>query len=86
MLVDAMLGTGLKGEVDAGYRKAIETFNAMSGFKVSLDCPSGIDADTGEAMGAAVKPDVTICFHDVKRGLNAANSGKIMVAGIGIPK
>jgi hydroxyethylthiazole kinase-like uncharacterized protein yjeF len=85
ILVDAMLGTGIRGEVSGEYRKAIEKFNSMKGFKVSLDCPSGIDCDTGKVMGASVKPDMTITFHDVKNGMTRANSGKIAVADIGIP-
>lgn len=85
ILVDAMLGIGMRGEPDDAYRQAIRAFNAMGGTKVSLDCPSGIDADTGECLGACVVPDMTITFHDVKRGLTRENSGRIIVAGIGIP-
>ena len=86
ILVDAILGTGIKGEVREEYVKAIKLFNSMPGLKVSLDCPSGIDADTGKSLGAAVKPDITITFHDRKRGLSKSNCGQIVVAGIGIPK
>lgn len=86
ILVDAMLGIGIKGEVREEYVKAIKLFNSMPGLKVSLDCPSGINADTGKSLGAAVKPDITITFHDRKRGLSKSNCGQIEVAGIGIPK
>jgi ADP-dependent NAD(P)H-hydrate dehydratase / NAD(P)H-hydrate epimerase len=85
ILVDAMLGTGIRGQVSAEYRDAIKKFNAMGGTKVALDCPSGIDADTGKCLGACVAPDITITFHDAKAGLTRENSGRILVAGIGVP-
>lgn len=86
ILVDAMLGIGIRGEVSKEYAKAIKLFNGLPGFKVSLDCPSGIDADTGKILGKAVRPDITITFHDMKCGMSKSNCGQVMVAGIGIPK
>ena len=86
ILVDAMLGIGIKGEVSVEFAEAIGVFNSMNGLKVALDCPSGIDADTGKVLGVAVKPDITITFYDTKPGLNEKNSGEIIVAGIGVPK
>ena len=86
ILVDAMLGIGISGEVGEEYSKAIMLFNGMEGKKISLDIPSGIDADTGEVLGCAVRPDVTITFYDKKSGLNAKNSGKIVIADIGFPR
>ncbi|MBN2331367.1 MAG: NAD(P)H-hydrate epimerase [Candidatus Aenigmarchaeota archaeon] len=86
ILVDAMLGIGLKGKVSDEYGKAISLFNSMPGIKVSLDCPSGIDADTGRSMGNVVRPDITITFHDRKRGLSKRNCGQLALAGIGMPK
>ena len=86
VLVDAMLGTGIRGDVRSDYGEAIHTFNSMHGIKISLDCPSGINAETGNVMGAAVEPDITVTFHDRKPGLDRKNSGRIIVAGIGIPE
>jgi NAD(P)H-hydrate epimerase len=86
ILVDALLGIGIKGNVSEDYAKAIEKFNSMEGFKVSIDCPSGIDADTGKILGTIAKPDITITFHDVKRGMTRENSGEIIIADIGIPR
>jgi NAD(P)H-hydrate epimerase len=86
VLVDAMLGTGLKNVVDKEYEEAIRKFNEMKGFKISIDCPSGIDCDTGKTMGICVKPDLTITFYDQKKGLTKKNSGKIVVADIGFPR
>lgn len=86
ILIDAMLGTGIKRDVEKEYEKAIRLYNSMRGLKVSMDCPSGIDADTGKVMGCAVRPDVTVTFYDRKPGLDEENSGRITVVGIGIPK
>lgn len=86
LLVDALLGTGLKNIVNEEYVKVIKRFNSMEGFKVSIDCPSGVNCDTGKIIGLAVKPDLTITLHDRKRGLNPRNSGEIVIADIGIPK
>ncbi|MCD6496044.1 MAG: NAD(P)H-hydrate epimerase [Candidatus Aenigmarchaeota archaeon] len=83
--VDAMLGTGLSGAVRPEFADAIKLFNSLDCFRVSIDCPSGLDADTGKVMGISVRPDMTVTFHDVKKGMNEANSGKIVVEGIGIP-
>jgi len=86
ILVDALLGTGLKETVSEEYVRVIENFNSMEGFKVSIDCPSGINSNNGKVMGSAVKPDLTITLHDRKRGLNPRNSGEIIITDIGIPR
>jgi hydroxyethylthiazole kinase-like uncharacterized protein yjeF len=86
IVVDALIGTGLNEVVKGEYEKAIKKFNEMKALKVSIDCPSGLNCDTGKIMGSAVKPDITITFHDCKKGLNAENSGKIIITDIGIPK
>lgn len=86
ILVDALLGTGVKETVREDYVKVMERINASPAFKVSLDSPSGISCDTGKVMGAAVRPDLTVTFHERKKGLNRKNSGKIVVVDIGIPK
>ncbi len=83
---DAMLGTGLKDKVKEPYQGMIDVFNKMKCLKVSLDCPSGIDADTGDVLGVAVRPDITVTFHDAKKGLNRENSGEIILADIGFKK
>ena len=84
LAIDAILGIGLKGTVKDPYKTAIETFNNMDCTKISLDCPSGIDADTGNTRGTSIHPDITITFHDIKKGLNPKNSGKIIITDIGI--
>ncbi len=86
VLVDAMLGTGLNSNVRDDFAKAIKKFNSMRGYKISLDCPSGIDSDTGKKLGISVKPDITLTFYDRKKGLRPGNSGTIHVCHIGFPR
>ncbi|MCG2871598.1 MAG: NAD(P)H-hydrate dehydratase [Sulfolobales archaeon] len=84
VLIDAMLGTGVKAKVREPFRTAIEVFNESKGFKVSIDVPSGIDPDTGEELGVSVQPDLVVTFHDLKPGL-VNKPFKAKVAKIGIP-
>lgn len=86
-IIDALLGIGVKGELKPPILQAVQTINRLKGFKVAVDLPTGIDADTGKLLGEAVKADATITFHRVKQGLTKAgkHAGKIYTASIGIP-
>lgn len=86
--VDAIFGIGLSRPVEGGFRRAIETINASDVPVVSVDVPSGIDADTGRVLGAAVRARRTITFHRMKHGLTLAPeyAGMVTVAPIGIPE
>jgi hydroxyethylthiazole kinase-like uncharacterized protein yjeF len=68
VVVDAMLGTGLSGEVKGIYKKAIELVNKSGKKVVSVDIPSGVNGDTGEIMGIAVKSYITVTFGLPKIG------------------
>ena len=85
--VDAMLGTGLNRPIEGMYLRAVETINSQACHIVSIDIPSGLDANTGKELGAAVRAHKTITFHRMKQGLDAAPefSGDVIVAHIGIP-
>lgn len=89
-IVDAVLGVGLSREVSGKYKDAILLINDCQGKVVSVDIPSGISADTGAVLGAAVKADLTVTFGYRKAGLcfypGAAYAGKIIVADVGIYK
>ncbi|PTQ68723.1 NAD(P)H-hydrate dehydratase [Pseudomonas sp. GV071] len=69
VLVDGLLGTGLTGEVRAPYAQVIAGINASGLPVLALDLPSGLCADTGVALGAAVKADLTVTFIGLKIGL-----------------
>ncbi len=87
ILVDAMLGTGLKGPVREPFLSAIKFFNECKGFKVAVDTPSGLNPDTGEVHGESVKADLTVTMHVLKEGFKGASeyTGEVVVAELGCP-
>lgn len=89
LLVDAMLGTGLEGEVRADYRAWIEALNAAPQPKVAVDIPSGLDCNTGLPLGIAVKAVRTVTFIGMKVGFltdgASEYTGKVDVVSIGVP-
>ncbi|MCK4555457.1 MAG: NAD(P)H-hydrate epimerase [Candidatus Aenigmarchaeota archaeon] len=84
IIVDALLGTGAKGAPKEPYKSAIDKINSSDAFTMSIDVPSGVDADTGERLGVAVKPNLTICLHDIKTGLKEDVCGKMRIAPLGL--
>lgn len=88
ILVDALFGVGLSREVTGSFLEAIRYFNQLPGYKIAVDIPSGLDADTGSVLGDAVKADVTVTFGFCKRGLvlypGCEYAGKVITAEIGI--
>jgi len=87
VLVDALLGTGIQGEVRGAARAAIEAWPDVR--TIAVDLPSGLNADTGEPCGCAIRAELTVTFQFTKVGLvaPAAESyvGRLVVADIGIP-
>lgn len=88
IVVDALLGTGTKGRIRPPILQLVQKINSMNAFRVAVDVPSGVDADTGEVPGEAVKADLTITFHRTKKGLKKAkkHAGDVIVKNIGLPK
>jgi NAD(P)H-hydrate epimerase len=90
-VVDAILGTGFSGEPREPAVGAIEAINAAAegATVVACDIPSGVDASTGEVLGAAVRARATVTFHAAKPGLWIApgkdHAGAVEVVDIGIP-
>jgi NAD(P)H-hydrate epimerase len=87
IVVDALLGTGAKGRLRQPILKGVQAINGSAGFKVAVDVPSGVDSDTGEVLGEAVRANLTVTLHAMKAGLSKAREfcGEIRVADIGIP-
>lgn len=69
IVVDALLGTGLRGEVRAEYAAAIRSMNQSGRPVFALDVPSGLDSDAGVPLGEAVHADCTVTFVGLKTGL-----------------
>lgn len=88
VVIDAIFGTGLKRKIEGQYFDTIQALNHMSGFKVSIDIPSGVNDTDGSVMGIAFEADMTVAIAFAKRGLifypGAELAGKIKVVDIGI--
>jgi len=88
-VVDGLFGTGLARPVEGWMRAAIEALNRSGKPILALDVPSGLDADTGEPLGAAIRARATATFVAPKLGFAApgasAFTGEVRVIDIGIP-
>ena len=88
VIVDALLGIGLKEEPRDEAARMIELMNASRRPVVAVDVPSGVNASTGEVPGAAVRAAVTVTFGAAKVGLAVApgrfHAGSVHVAPIGL--
>ena len=90
VLVDAVFGIGLKRPVGGAYREFLEALTASCPGRVAaVDAPSGINTDTGEVMGIAIRADDTVTFGRNKVGLaqppGSEYAGQVHVVDIGIP-
>ena len=89
VLVDALLGTGLKGVLREPYLGAARRINASGRPVLALDVPTGVNGDTGGLAGEAVRADVTVSFIGPKLGLHTGpalgHRGELAHAGLGVP-
>lgn len=92
IVVDALLGTGVRGPLREPIRSAVELVNRARGSLVpvlAVDTPTAIDLTSGDPSDPAVRADLTITFHRPKTGLLTRNgkalAGRVLVAPIGIP-
>jgi ADP-dependent NAD(P)H-hydrate dehydratase / NAD(P)H-hydrate epimerase len=89
-IVDAILGTGLNAPVRGFYRTVIEDLNRLQTPVTSIDIPSGLNADSGQVMGVAVRAGLTVTFGFPKLGLvvfpGAGLTGRLVRIDIGIPQ
>jgi len=89
IIIDALLGIGIKGKLREPILQAVKAINESKGFKIAIDVPTGINANNGEIMGDAVKSNLTITFHKKKAGFENPKAkeyiGELKVVNIGIP-
>ena len=89
-IVDAIFGTGFKGDIRSNFKMLIEAINTSKSQVFSLDMPSGANADTGEVVGECVMADYTITFAAPKMGQYTSPAtdycGIIKTVNIGIPE
>ncbi len=89
VVVDALFGTGLNAEVKGHWVEAVEAINRFNLPVMSLDVPSGLQADTGQVLGCAIKADLTVTFIGLKQGLFTAEGkgccGEIIFNALDVP-
>ncbi len=90
VLVDALLGLGIRGEVQSTYRSVIETMNAGSGPIVAVDLPSGLQPDSGDVAGVCIRAAITVTFFALKLGLFSQDgpdyAGEVILADLDLPE
>ena len=93
LILDAILGTGLEQAPRGVTADAIRLVNELGERRaviVAADVPSGLDADTGEPLGDAVRAELTVTFGAMKTGLMTRDAhhwtGRVEVVGIGVPR
>jgi NAD(P)H-hydrate epimerase len=89
LVIDALFGTGLDREVEGTARSLIEWMNTQTAPIVAADIPSGLNADTGEPMGLAVRASTTVTFVGIKTGMLELSAqpwvGDLVIVDIGAP-
>ncbi len=89
VIVDALLGTGLAGDVRSDHQQAIDLINNSKLPVLAIDIPSGLCSDTGRVLGRAVKAEHTVTFIGLKQGLLTARGpaycGHVHFAGLQVP-
>jgi len=87
ILVDAILGTGITGEIREPYASAINYINETKCYKFAVDVPSGLDPQTGDTANIFTKCDMTVTFHKMKQGIPKRKdlTGELFAEKIGIP-
>lgn len=88
VIIDALLGTGLRGEVRSDARLVIEKMNEFPAPIVAVDIPSGLCGDTGRVLGDSVHAEHTMSFIGLKQGLVTGQArdyvGELHFAGLGV--
>jgi NAD(P)H-hydrate epimerase len=90
LIIDALLGIGIVGIIRNAFADVIDAINNSGIPVVSVDIPSGLDADTGESLGRCIQADITITFIGIKLGLTTGagkqSCGQLVFEDLGIGK
>lgn len=90
LIIDAVFGTGLNGPLRGQALALIQGLNTLGVPILAVDIPSGLDANTGKVLGAAIRAQKTVTFVAAKRGFFTGQgpqcTGKVVVAEISIPR
>ena len=90
LVIDALLGTGIRGVVASPFDTVIRTINNCSAQVLAIDLPSGMNGDTGQPCGICVQADSTVTFVAEKTGFRTAGArqftGPVTVCHIGLPQ
>jgi hydroxyethylthiazole kinase-like uncharacterized protein yjeF len=88
VVVDAMLGTGVRGELREPVLSIVRELNSSGKPVVAVDAPTGLDPSTGRICGEAVRAVMTVTFHAPKSGFAGRDeyTGQVWVEDIGLPK
>jgi len=89
IVVDALFGTGLRGVLNEPYQRLVRCINELGRPILAVDIPSGLDCDTGQVLGAAIRARWTVSFAAIKRGFVQSEdvgdyTGEVYVASIGV--
>lgn len=90
VVVDALFGTGLERPLEGVWLETVRAMNGSACPKVALDLPSGLHADSGRALGAAVRAAVTVSFIGLKAGLitgeGRTHAGVMLFDDLAVPE
>ncbi len=90
IVIDALLGTGINSSIRSEFASIIDALNASPVPVVSVDVPSGLDANTGQSLGRCVQAEITITFVGIKPGLTTGagkqSCGRLVFEDLGIGK
>ena len=89
LIIDGLIGYNLKGNPEGSYAELINLANHSGKKILSIDCPSGLDSDTGERMAPCITAEATLALTLPKKGLFLGNAksavGKVFCADVGVP-
>jgi NAD(P)H-hydrate epimerase len=88
IIIDSLIGIGISGALRSPYSDVVKEINAADSYVISVDIPTGVQADAGEVRGEAINANKTITFHKPKIGFkkNPQQLGELIIRKIGIPK